>query len=239
MNSATLNVTLQITDINGTVFERNYLPFGTNIKLKIESAEGSKTSVVVPDSCHLISVISKRKYVILKHGCGDGIIISKTDGFIIRNGTGYSSVFRALDFSNDNMIKFSCYYMIRKATNAIRSCKSASAMLKAREYIEGDKAKMDLEVTGNNSGMLKVVRTRVVGLTFPQQYVSKLKRGNLALSNNGTSQSNDVKSRDVSLHGRRLIFILAFLGLYIFILAVFISIQIDRNRLEGMRNPVL
>ncbi|XP_041376574.1 uncharacterized protein LOC121389035 [Gigantopelta aegis] len=244
VNDTTLNVTLQIADTHGSVLGRASLPFGMAVKLKIESSNINKTFVAVPVQCHLVSVNSKRRYAILKNGCGDGIVMSKTDGFAIYNGTGFSSAFRALDFSTNNRIKFSCNVVFRKYVDTITTCNnSSSAALTTSgrvEHFRDVNAKIQYMIKGNNSGMFTFVETRVVGLTFAEQLIaSKLKRGDLALSQNGTTSPTDVKYQDDSLHARRLIFILAFCGFYLFILAVFISIQIDRNKLESMRKPIL
>ncbi|XP_071115388.1 vitelline envelope sperm lysin receptor-like [Haliotis cracherodii] len=151
-------VTLNVVDVLGNDLTGSDLHLVKTVQLKAVSKGEQGEKGFKPVSCDAVGVKTKKRYPVLRAGCGDGIIFHRNQGFTTTGLTSVSPYFPAFNVASDPVLRFECNFTFCDAVCDGSSCKNA----KIRRSIESEKSRdPPLMLTTHTSDfMLPVPRTR-------------------------------------------------------------------------------
>ncbi|XP_064611610.1 vitelline envelope sperm lysin receptor-like [Liolophura sinensis] len=99
---------LKVMDVLGEEVTSDYISLGRKIRLMAEDSSG-KAVAFRALSCSALNSVSR--YHILRAGCGDGLVFSKTAGFKTEGNKVYSPFFEAFKLAGaDYSVNFQCRF---------------------------------------------------------------------------------------------------------------------------------
>ena len=99
---------LYLADVLGRTLETNRIYLGRTVRLVATTNGDDGEMGIKPVACDAVGVNTGERYAILRGGCGDGIVFSKSEGFVTDGLLARSPYFRAFHMSGDKNIKFEC-----------------------------------------------------------------------------------------------------------------------------------
>ncbi|XP_048249364.1 vitelline envelope sperm lysin receptor-like isoform X2 [Haliotis rufescens] len=106
--------TLRLTDIRGKDLASSAVHLGRTVQLRAYAVGLPQDSNVMPVSCDAVSTVSGARYSILRAGCGDGVVISKTDGFSSFSSESRSPYFQTFRLEDDSQLRYECNFTLSK-----------------------------------------------------------------------------------------------------------------------------
>ncbi|XP_046547420.1 vitelline envelope sperm lysin receptor-like [Haliotis rubra] len=135
--STTSVLTLELTDILGNNITGQSIDLGRKVQLKATTNGGSKEKGLHPVSCDAVGTNTKKRYAILRGGCGDGIVFNKSAGFIVDGLTARSPYFASFHLGDDLEFSFDCNF-----TLCVKKCDGSSCATDRRRR-ESNNAQSD------------------------------------------------------------------------------------------------
>ncbi|XP_067676840.1 vitelline envelope sperm lysin receptor-like isoform X2 [Haliotis asinina] len=118
-------VTLNIVDVLGNDLTGSDLHLVKTVQLKAVSKGEQGEKGVKPVSCDAIGVNTKKRYPVLRAGCGDGIIFKKDQGFTTTGLTSVSPYFPTFNVASDPVLSFQCNFTFCAAACDGSTCHNA------------------------------------------------------------------------------------------------------------------
>ncbi|XP_046553816.1 vitelline envelope sperm lysin receptor-like isoform X2 [Haliotis rubra] len=139
-------VTLNVVDVLGNDLTGSDLHLVKTVQLKAVSKGEQGEKGVKPVSCDAIGVNTKKRYPVLRAGCGDGIIFKRNQGFTTTGLTSVSPYFPAFNVASDPVVSFQCNFTFCDAVCDGSTCKN-------------DKNRRSAEVDNSHSSLLHTIHT--------------------------------------------------------------------------------
>ncbi|XP_041375491.1 vitelline envelope sperm lysin receptor-like [Gigantopelta aegis] len=120
--SISVSLNISLTDIMGSPIHTPTVPMGSKVRLLATAGDLLQYKGLMPIGCDAVGVNTNKRYAILRAGCGDGIVLNKTEGFVTTGLSTLSPVFKIFHLSGDTNLVFQCNFTMCKSTCDGISC---------------------------------------------------------------------------------------------------------------------
>ncbi|KAK6185371.1 hypothetical protein SNE40_007621 [Patella caerulea] len=123
-------ITLNVQDIRRKTISSS-IPIDKVVTLYAVSRGTLRERGLRAVSCYGIGAVNKKKYAILRAGCGDGQVIPLNAGFITTGRTTRSPYFRSFYVEGDRLVSYQCTFQL-----CTGSCNGSSCSV-GKNYVKG------------------------------------------------------------------------------------------------------
>ena len=111
-DQSTSDVAVWLSDVLGGDLPSSGVHIGRKVVLQARSSGSGNELGIRPVACELVGMTTGKTYVILKAGCGDGLVLKRDQGFQTNGLLSVSPPFRMISVSKDVSVKFRCNFTL-------------------------------------------------------------------------------------------------------------------------------